>query len=62
MDIRHYVKIKKIPGGDISECSYIDGLVCRKNVASKKMKVIFKNPSILLLSCAVEYKIFSILF
>lgn len=37
IDIRLHVKIKVIPGGDISECGYVDGVVFRKNVSHKKM-------------------------
>ena len=37
MDLRQFVKIKAIEGGDKSECEYIDGVLFRKNVAIRKM-------------------------
>jgi hypothetical protein len=29
--------VKKIAGGSVSECAFIDGILCRKNVAHKKV-------------------------
>lgn len=58
LDIRPYVKIKVIPGGDISECSYVDGIVFRKNVSHKKMATTHgkENPRILLLAGGIEFQ------
>lgn len=33
MDIRHYVKIRCLTGGELSDCSYHQGVVFTKNVA-----------------------------
>ena len=35
MDIRPYVSIKTIPGGDISECAYVPGVVACKQIVHK---------------------------
>ena len=37
-------------------CSYVDGVVCRKNVAHKKMRKNVKSPNILILGYALEYQ------
>ncbi|KND01990.1 uncharacterized protein SPPG_02496 [Spizellomyces punctatus DAOM BR117] len=56
IDIRHYVKIKKIPGGVPSDSEYVCGVVCTKNVAHKKMLRTIFRPKILLLTFALEYQ------
>ena len=56
MDITPYVKIKSIPGGRVSECKLIEGVMFRKNIAHKKMRSFVKNPRVLLLGCALEYQ------
>jgi 1-phosphatidylinositol-3-phosphate 5-kinase len=58
IDIRPYVKIKVIPGGHMSECVYVDGVVFRKNVSHKKMAVERSkdNPKILLLAGGIEFQ------
>ncbi|KAM5152064.1 1-phosphatidylinositol 3-phosphate 5-kinase isoform 2-T2 [Mantella aurantiaca] len=55
MDIRQYVHIKKIPGGKKSDSMVVNGFVCTKNIAHKKMNASIKNPKILLLKCSIEY-------
>ncbi|XP_028663874.2 1-phosphatidylinositol 3-phosphate 5-kinase isoform X2 [Erpetoichthys calabaricus] len=55
MDIRQFVHIKKIPGGKKFDCSVVNGFVCTKNIAHKKMNQQIKNPKILLLKCSIEY-------
>ena len=56
MDIRMYCKVKKIPGGSISDCSFIHGVVFSKHVTHKKMNMSVRNPRILLLKCAFEFQ------
>ncbi|KAM9305916.1 1-phosphatidylinositol 3-phosphate 5-kinase [Gastrophryne carolinensis] len=55
MDIRQFVHIKKIPGGKKSDSMLVNGFVCTKNIAHKKMNASIKNPKILLLKCSIEY-------
>uniref|UniRef100_A0A7N5ZU61 1-phosphatidylinositol 3-phosphate 5-kinase n=1 Tax=Anabas testudineus TaxID=64144 RepID=A0A7N5ZU61_ANATE len=55
MDIRQLVHIKKIPGGRKFDSAVVNGFVCTKNVAHKKMNSYIKNPKILLLKCSIEY-------
>ena len=56
MDIRKYIKIKKLPGYDKSKSKIINGLVFTKNVAHKHMVSELKNPKILLLRSSIEYQ------
>ncbi|KAN0060472.1 Mitochondrial distribution and morphology protein 12 [Thecaphora frezii] len=37
MDVRELIKVKRIPGGKATECEYVHGFVCSKNVATKRM-------------------------
>ncbi|XP_060785498.1 1-phosphatidylinositol 3-phosphate 5-kinase isoform X2 [Neoarius graeffei] len=55
MDIRQLVHIKKIPGGKKFDSVLVNGFVCTKNIAHKKMTSYIKNPKILLLKCSIEY-------
>ncbi|KAI9286432.1 hypothetical protein BC943DRAFT_321970 [Umbelopsis sp. AD052] len=55
MDLRHYLKIKKIPGARPSDSHYVKGVVCSKNVAHKQMIRNIDDPRILILLFPVEY-------
>ncbi|EEA21986.1 Mitochondrial distribution and morphology protein 12 [Talaromyces marneffei ATCC 18224] len=55
MDIRHYVKLKKIPGGRPGDTSYVSGLVFTKNLALKSMPRSIPQPRILIITFAIEY-------
>lgn len=54
MNINEYVKIKKILYPDQSECKYICGVVCSKNISHRKMKGSLNNPKILIISPSLE--------
>ena len=56
MDIKAYVKVKKIPGGRRSDSTLINGVVCTKNITHKNMKINIRKPTILLLKCAFEFQ------
>ncbi|KAK3702922.1 Mitochondrial distribution and morphology protein 12 [Vermiconidia calcicola] len=55
MDIRHYIKLKKVPGGRPGDTSYISGIVFSKNVALKCMARSISNPRIAIVTFAIEY-------
>ena len=55
MDIRRYVKIKKIPGGSPSDSEYVDGAVITKNVAHKQMSRLQRNPRVMLVTFPLEF-------
>ncbi|XP_065940327.1 1-phosphatidylinositol 3-phosphate 5-kinase isoform X5 [Magallana gigas] len=56
MDIRKYVKFKKIPGGNKEQTCMIHGMVFTKNIAHKKMASQISNPQILLMNGSIEYQ------
>lgn len=55
MDIRHYIKLKKVPGGKPSDTSYVSGVVFSKNVALKTMSRSVIQPRIAIVTFAIEY-------
>ncbi|CCH58794.1 hypothetical protein TBLA_0A10150 [Henningerozyma blattae CBS 6284] len=57
LDFRQtFVKIKRIPGGSISDCEYIQGVVFSKSLPSKTMPKYVANPRILLIMFPLEYQ------
>jgi len=56
IDIRHYVKLKKIPGGKPGDTSYVSGVVFSKNLALKSMPRSISNPRIVIVSFPIEYQ------
>ncbi|KAG7452179.1 uncharacterized protein BT62DRAFT_926393 [Guyanagaster necrorhizus] len=55
MDVRRYVKIKKIPGGTPQDSEYVDGAVITKNVAHKHMLRSQRNPRVMLVTFPLEF-------
>ena len=55
IDIRHYVKLKKVPGGKPGDTGYVSGLVFTKNLALKSMPRAIVNPNILIVTFPIEY-------
>jgi 1-phosphatidylinositol-3-phosphate 5-kinase len=55
MDIRHYIKLKKVPGGRPGDTSYVSGVVFSKNVALKSMARSISHPRIVIVTFAIEY-------
>ena len=55
IDIRHYIKLKKIPGGRPGDTLYVSGLVFTKNLALKSMPRNISYPNILILTFPLEY-------
>lgn len=55
MDIRHYIKLKRIPGGKPGDTSYVSGVVFTKNLALKSMPRKISNPRIVLVRFPIEY-------
>ncbi|EFA00380.1 1-phosphatidylinositol 3-phosphate 5-kinase [Tribolium castaneum] len=56
LDIRHYIKFKKLSGGSRTDTKLISGIVFTKNVAHKGMLTEIDNPKILLLQCSIVYQ------
>ncbi|KAJ1905043.1 Mitochondrial distribution and morphology protein 12, partial [Coemansia sp. IMI 209127] len=55
MDLRNYVRIKRIPGAAPANSQYISGLVFTKNLAHKRMPRYIDSPRIMLLTLPLEY-------
>ncbi|THC94435.1 hypothetical protein EYZ11_006072 [Aspergillus tanneri] len=55
MDIRHYIKLKKILGGRPGDTCYVSGLVFTKNLALKSMSRSIPQPKILIITFPLEY-------
>ena len=55
MDVRRYVKIKKIPGGSPKDSEFVDGAVITKNVAHKAMSRSQRNPRVMLVTFPLEF-------
>ena len=56
VDVKRYVRIEKIPGGELADCQVLDGVMFNKDVTHAKMRRRIENPRILLLDCPLEYK------
>jgi chaperonin GroEL (HSP60 family) len=55
IDIRHYIKLKKIPGGKPGDTSYVSGVVFTKNLALKSMARSIPTPRIAIVTFPIEY-------
>ena len=55
-DIKKYAKVEKIPGGELSDCCVLDGVVLNKDVIHPQMRRKIENPRIVLLDSTLEYK------
>ena len=56
IDVKRYVRVEKIPGGDIEESCLLSGVIVNKDVVHPSMKREITNPRIVLLDCNLEYK------
>ncbi|SCU97211.1 LANO_0E15456g1_1 [Lachancea nothofagi CBS 11611] len=56
IDTKRYVRIEKIPGGDVSESRVLRGVMLNKDVVHPKMSRYIENPRVVLLDCPLEYK------
>jgi len=56
IDIRHYIKVKRIPGGKPKDTSYVSGVVFTKNLALKNMARTINQPRIVIVTFPIEYQ------
>ena len=56
MDVRKYVKVKSLPGGNVGDSKFVQGAIVERNVAHKQMQANLENPKVLLMSCAIEFQ------
>lgn len=57
MDVRQYIKFKRIAGGQISDSSYVNGFVLSKQVATKKMARMLplSNPRVMIVAFPIDF-------
>merc|ERR1712190_639021 len=56
IDIKRYAKVEKLSGGDLSQCTVLDGVMFNKDNTHPRMRREIKNPRVVLLDCPLEYK------
>eukprot|EP01094_Clydonella_sp_ATCC50884_P005485 TRINITY_DN1440_c0_g1_i8.p1 TRINITY_DN1440_c0_g1~~TRINITY_DN1440_c0_g1_i8.p1 ORF type:complete len:323 (-),score=117.89 TRINITY_DN1440_c0_g1_i8:628-1596(-) len=56
VDLKHYVRVERIPGGELSDSRVVRGCILNKDVTHSKMRRRIENPRIVLLDCPLEYK------
>tara|TARA_B110000208_G_scaffold58547_2_gene76569 strand:+ start:357 stop:1961 length:1605 start_codon:yes stop_codon:yes gene_type:complete len=56
IDLKRFAKVEKIPGGDLTDCVVIDGVMLNKDVTHARMRRRIENPRVILLDCPLEYK------
>ncbi|EFJ24455.1 hypothetical protein SELMODRAFT_442408 [Selaginella moellendorffii] len=57
IDVKKYIKVEKIPGGQLEESKVLKGVMFNKDVvAPGKMRRRIVSPRIVLLDCPIEYK------
>ena len=56
IDIKRYARVEKLPGGELSECRVLDGVMLNKDVVHSRMRRRIENPRVLLMDCPLEYK------
>jgi len=56
IDIKRYVRVEKVPGGEIEDSCVLDGVMINKDVTHSKMRRRIENPRIILVDCPLEYK------
>jgi T-complex protein 1 subunit gamma len=54
IDIKRYIQVEKIPGGDITDCSIVPGVMINKDITHPSMKRRIVNPRVILLDCNLE--------
>lgn len=55
-DFKKYAKVEKIPGGNLEDCTVMNGLMINKDIVHPEMRRKIENPRVLLLDCTLEYK------
>ena len=56
VDLKRYAKVEKIPGGEITDCEVLKGVMFQKDTVHAGMRRKITNPRILLLDAPLEYK------
>lgn len=55
IDIKRYIRVEKLPGGELKESRVLKGIMLNKDVTHSSMRRRIENPRIVLLDCSLEY-------
>jgi len=56
IDLKRFARVERIPGGEMSDCRVLDGVMVNKDVTNARMRRKIENPRVVLLDCPLEYK------
>ncbi|OMJ18213.1 T-complex protein 1 subunit gamma [Smittium culicis] len=56
VDIKRFIRVEKVPGGEIEDSEVLNGVMFNKDIVHPKMRRKIVNPRIILLDCPLEYK------
>lgn len=56
IDVRKYIKIKRVPGGSPKDSEYISGTVFTKSILNKNLPRLLTNPRVMLFDYAFEFE------
>merc|ERR1712072_1504879 len=56
IDMKRYAKVEKIPGGELSDCKVLTGVMVNKDVTHGRVRREISKPRVVLLDCPLEYK------
>jgi 1-phosphatidylinositol-3-phosphate 5-kinase len=56
MDVRRYIKIKRVPGGTPADSEYVDGIVFTKSMLNKSLPTFISHPRIMVFNYAFEFE------
>lgn len=55
-DFKKYAKVEKLPGGSLSDCEVLNGILINKDLVHPQMRKRIEKPRIILLDSNLEYK------
>ena len=55
IDLKRFVRVEKIPGGELNESRVVRGVMLNKDVTHASMRRRIEHPRVVLLDCSLEY-------
>ena len=56
IDLKRFVRVEKIPGGEITDSRVLKGVILNKDITHSKMRREIDNPRVILMDTGIEYK------
>ena len=56
IDIKRFVRVEKIPGGEITDSKIVRGVILNKDIVHSSMRRRIENPRVILMDTGIEYK------